>query len=167
MPDLDSNFISDNLKKFLEKVLLYRFTRNIDKILAANNISHEKLSIYTGRKDNWFNRTFNKLEDMKITSFILLISAISTILNEMGISEKKINDQIKLDSIIDSEMLNIAKVLIELRQDELEQLLEYNNDLISFFESLKFYFKSINDNLTPNEIDAYNYILTLKRSDNQ
>jgi hypothetical protein len=145
------------LQGLLNKVILYRFTRNFDKILQDRKISHAELSESTGRKGNWFNRTFNELEDMRISTFIKSVAAVTKILNERGQSEP-----IDITSIINEELIEIATVSIDLTIIDIEDLLSPDSGLTDFFLKLKVYvdsMKALNDIVSQEEADAYARVL--------
>lgn len=146
------------LQGLLNKVILYRFTRNLDKELENRKISHAELSGSTGRIGNWFNRTFNELEDMRISTFIKSISAINKIISE--------NDKFKpveVHSVLDEELFKVASVSIDLSLNGVEHLLQNDTDVRRFFLEIRFYvdaLKALDGKLTEDENDAYERILT-------
>lgn len=145
------------LQGLLNKVILYRFTRNLDKILQDHKISHAELSENTGRKGNWFNRTFNELEDMRISTFIKSVAAVSKILNE-----QRRSNPIDITSIITEELFEIANVSIDLTIVDIEDLLHPDSGLADFFLKLKVYvdsMKALNNIVSQEEVDAYTRIL--------
>jgi hypothetical protein len=115
------------LQGMLNKVLLHRFTRNLDKELQDRKISHAKLSGSTGRTGNWFNKTFNELEDMRISTFVKSLSAINNIIS--GNSNFK---PIEMNTVLDTELFKIASVIIDLSINETEHLVKNDPDITKF-----------------------------------
>ncbi|WP_044640741.1 hypothetical protein [Risungbinella massiliensis] len=145
------------LQELLNKVLLYRLTRNLDKELQNRKISHAELSGSTGRKNNWFNRTFNELEDMRISTFIKSLAAINKI-----ISNTSKFSPVEVQAVIDEEILNIASVIIDLSMNDVRYLLNNDPDLPKFFEDIKFYvdsLRALKNVLSLEESDAYDRVL--------
>ncbi|MFI8712838.1 hypothetical protein [Brevibacillus brevis] len=145
------------LQGVLNKILLYRFTRNLDKELQDRKISHAELSGTTGRSGNWFNRTFNELEDMRVSTFVKSLSAINKIISG--------NDKFKpveVHSVIDDELFRLASVSIDLSMNGVEYLLENDPEIRMFFLDIKFYvdaLKALNDVLSEEEIQAYEQLM--------
>lgn len=145
------------LQGLLNKVFLYRFTRTLDKELQDRKISHAELSGATGRSGNWFNRTFNELEDMRISTFVKSLSAINKIING--------NDKFKpveVHSVIDDELFKLASVSIDLSMNGVEHLLKNDPEIRMFFVDIKFYvdaLKALKDVLSEEEIQAYDQLL--------
>lgn len=152
---LDENTLLQNL---LNKVILYRFSRNLDKELQIRRISHAELSGSTGRSGNWFNRTFNELEDMRISTFIKSISAINKI-----ISKKENVKPVEIEVILDKELLKIASVSIDLSMNSIEHLLQNDKEITRFFlEEIRYYVDALrahNCKLSDDEFSAYEQIL--------
>lgn len=150
-----STFLTNDnklLQELLNKIMLYRFTRNIDRELENRKISHAALSRSIGRSGNWFNRSFNELEDMRISTFIKLIVSLPKI------SSHK-NDFIQINSILDKELFEIASVLIDLKDNNLEHLLHPDANMTNFFLKIKVYLDSIKKTVSQEELDAYNRVL--------
>jgi len=150
------------LQGLLNKVIRYRLTRNLDKALQDREISHAQLSESTGRKGNWFNRTFNELEDMRASTLIKSVAAISKILNERRESSRRKYDPIEITSIINEELFEVASVSIDLTIIDIEDLLRDNSDLTKFFLKLKVYvdsMKALNNIVSQEEADAYARVL--------
>ncbi|GED59947.1 hypothetical protein ABER61_00515 [Brevibacillus formosus] len=146
------------LQGLLNKVILYRFTRNLDKELEDRKISHAELSGSTGRSGNWFNRTFNELEDMRISTFIKSISAINKIIS--GNYKFK---PVEVHKVLDEEMFKVASVSIDLSMNGVEYLLQNDADMCKFFLEIRFYvdaLKALDGKLSYDEIHAYEQILT-------
>ncbi|EKN69288.1 hypothetical protein BABA_10511 [Neobacillus bataviensis LMG 21833] len=151
------------LQGVLHKIILYRVTRNINNELVSRKIKHYQLSEATGRSGNWFNRTFNNLEDMRVSTLIKLIAGVTKIVN---VQNK--DNPISITSIIDDEIMEIASVLLDLNDVEIEDLLSPDSGMTDFFINLKFYVDSLEttDGISPEESDVYGRIISLtKRSD--
>ncbi|USG67345.1 hypothetical protein NDK47_08765 [Brevibacillus ruminantium] len=146
------------LQGLLSKVLLYRFTRNLDKELNERKISHSQLSGSTGRSGNWFNRTFNELEDMRISTFIKSISAINKI-----ISGNEKFKPVEVRAVLDEELFKVASVSIDLSiNNDVGHLLQNDPDIRKFFVDIKFYvdaLKTLHDVISDEEIQAYEGIM--------
>jgi DNA-binding transcriptional regulator YhcF (GntR family) len=145
------------LQKLLQKILIYRLTRNIDKELEDRKISHLELSENTGRNSNWFNRTYNELEDMKTSTFIKVITAINKIISD--------NDNFKpveVNSVLNEEILKMASVSIDLAMNEVDYLLKNDHDFCEFFVGMHFYvdaLKALKNVLTEEELNVYEQLL--------
>lgn len=145
------------LQGLLNKVLLYRITRNLDKELQDRRISHAELSGSTGRSGNWFNRTFNELEDMRISTFIKSLTAINKIIS--GNSNFK---PVEVQSVLDIQLFKIASVSIDLSMNGIEHLLNNDPAIPKFFADIKFYvdaIKALNNTISDEELQAYEKIL--------
>ncbi|PEJ58839.1 hypothetical protein CN692_07635 [Bacillus sp. AFS002410] len=156
-----SNFMPEDkelLQGVLHKIILYRVTRNINNELVSRKIKHYQLSEATGRIGNWFNRTFNNLEDMRVSTLIKLISAVSKIH-----SDQNRDNPLLITSIIDNEIMEIASVLLDLNDVEIEDLLSPDSGITEFIINLKFYVDSLesNDDISPKESDVYDRIFNL------
>lgn len=147
------------LQSLLNKVILYRFTRNLDKVLGDRKISHAELSGNTGRSGNWFNRTFNEMEDMRVTTFLKTLSAINKIVDG--------NDKFRhaeVDAVLDEELFRIASFSIDLSMNDVEHLVQNDADIRKFFLDIRFYvdsLKALDGKLSDDELVAYERILTL------
>ncbi|MCB8815731.1 hypothetical protein [Desulfosporosinus shakirovi] len=146
------------LQSLLNKIILYRITRNMDKVIKDRNITHAELSGNTGRSGNWFNKIFNGLEDMRLSTFI---KAYVAVLKISG-NESKHND-VEITSVFDEELFRITSVSLDLSIiDNIDDLLSSDKDLYDFFFGLKVYveaLKGLRDVVTPNETDAYYRVL--------
>lgn len=150
------------LQGLLNKVIRYRLTRNFDKALQDREISHAELSGSTGRKGNWFNRTFNELEDMRTSTLIKSVAAVSKILNERSNSNRRKYNPIEITSVINEELFEIASVSIDLTIIDIEDLLHTDSGLTDFFKKLKVYvdsMKVLNNIVSQEEADAYGRVL--------
>jgi hypothetical protein len=150
------------LQSLLTKIILYRFTRNFDKILQNQRISHAELSAATGRASNWFNRTYNELEDMRVSTFIKSMAAVNKILSQRG-NDNQINP---LDSIFDQELLRIASVFLDLSLFEPQELLDSDESMTAFFIGLKVYvdaLKGMDAAVSPEEIAIFEKLLSKVR----
>lgn len=148
------------LQGLLNKVFLYRFTRNLDKELVSRKISHATLSGSTGRSGNWFNRTFNELEDMRISTFVKSISAINHIIREHG------NDRytpVEVHTVLDEELFKIATISIDLSMNDIEYLLVNEPEIREFLVGIKVYvdvLNTMNGKLSQDEIRLYEKTLS-------
>ncbi|ODG91518.1 hypothetical protein BED47_07655 [Gottfriedia luciferensis] len=144
MPNILPN---DNelLQGVLHKVILYRVTRNLNNELVSRKIKHYQLSEATGRSGNWFNRTFNNLEDMRVSTLIKSIAAVSKI------SKQNKDNPILITSILNNEIMEIASVLLDLNDVEIKDLLSPDSGMTDFFKNLKFYVDSLE---TTNDISV-------------
>lgn len=143
------------LQGLLNKVILYRFTRNLDKELAERKISHAQLSGSTGRNSNWFNRSFNELEDMRISTFIKSITVINKI-----ISGNEKFKPVEVCNVLDDELFKAASVSIDLSlNDDVEHLLRNDTDIRNFFVDIRFYVDALEGKLSGEEKQAYERIL--------
>lgn len=136
-----SNILSNDnslLQGLLNKIVLYRFTRNLDKELRDREINHSQISLATGRSGNWFNRTFNEIEDMRISTLIKLTAAVSKIIAEKGKYKP-----IPMTALITEEILEIASVSYDLMDVEISEVLNSDPKMIEFFPKLKFYVDSL------------------------
>ncbi|WIM41140.1 hypothetical protein PO903_09810 [Paenibacillus sp. PK4536] len=148
------------LESLMKKILIYRFTRNIDKILHDNKISHHEISMNSGRNNNWFNRTFNDLEDMRISSFLKMLSAM----NKLSGNTKNQLKPFNLEDILGNDVLDISSILNDLNSDDLDHLLQHDKELAESLNNLKFYFDTIqgfDSIVSKEEIDAYDRIIKI------
>jgi len=154
---MGNNHSVDNLLlSLLKKILLYRLTRNIDKELQNRKISHAKLSAISGRGGNWFNRAFNELEDMRVTTFIRTITAINKK------TSGRDNNPVDVNHILDEELFKISSVFIDLATNGAEYLLNNDPEIRQFFRDIKFYvdaLKALDSVLSAEELQSYEQIL--------
>jgi len=141
----------DALQSLFTKILSYRITRNIDKELKDKNINHLQLSEASGRFGNWFNRTYNQVEDMRLSTFLRAYVAVSRIPNM---------DPLPLDSIFTEEVLKIASLKIDFYDNNPEDLIK-ENKLSLFLLGLKVYVDALEklNIVTTEEVDAYDRVL--------
>lgn len=150
---------NEALQALLHKVLLYRFTRNLDKELEDRKISHSLISGSTGRNPRWFNRSFNKLEDMKISTFIKFISTVNQII--CGNSNFK---PVEVNVVLNAEIFRIASVIVDLSMNDVEHLIRNDTEVCQFFIDINVYvhsLKSLNNVLSDEELEVYEQILCL------
>lgn len=145
---------SNLLQNLLNKIIRYRFTRNIDRELENRKISHAELSRSCGRNENWYNRSFNNLEDMKITTLVKLVAAVTKISDQ-----KAKHEPFNINSVLDEELVVIASVLIDLKENNLKEILHPDANMMEFFLKIKVYVNSMKNLVTQEESDAYFRIL--------
>ncbi|MEQ6378240.1 hypothetical protein RZN22_17130 [Bacillaceae bacterium S4-13-58] len=146
------------LIKLLHKVLLYRITRNIDKELNVRKISHSEISGSTGRNSNWFNRSFNELEDMKITTFVKILAAVN---KNVDATTNSNFQPVSIESVLDKETLRIASYTIDVSINDLDYLITNSTNFREFLIEIRFYvvsLKALNNVLSSDELDAYEVI---------
>ncbi|MFS0777661.1 hypothetical protein ABC255_16880 [Neobacillus sp. 3P2-tot-E-2] len=145
------------LQKLLLKILTYRITRNLDKELESRKITHLELSRNTGGNTNWFNRRFNELKDIKLSTFVKIIVAINKI-----ISENSKFEPVEVNSVLTPEVLLMASVSIDLAINDIDYLLANDEDFKKFFLSMQFYvnnIKALNNVIAQEEIAVFEKIM--------
>jgi transcriptional regulator with XRE-family HTH domain len=136
LEDMNQTETSQALRLLFNKIILYRFTRNLDRELKSRKITHSELSEATGRAKNWFNRVFNELEDIRISTFIRLYAAMSKL------AEEKRHFQatpLTFDTLFDEDVLRLASLSLDLRTDDIEELIKIDTTLADFIMGLRFY----------------------------
>jgi hypothetical protein len=144
------------LQCLLQKVMLFRLTRNLDAELSDRRISHRAVSEGTGRKSNWFNRTFNKVEDLHSSSLIKLLANI----NKLSSTTERY-ESVDMGKVFNESLLQIASVSIDLGNNSISHLIEHDSDFCEFFNGLQFYvdsLKRLNNVVSQEELDAYERI---------
>ncbi|MEH7749238.1 hypothetical protein V7659_30170 [Neobacillus drentensis] len=142
------------LQGLLNKIILYRFSRNLDKELRDRNINHSQISLATGRSGNWFNRSFNELEDMRVSTLIKTIVAASRI-----ISQNNRSNPILISSVIDQEVQEIASFSLELMDIGIDDMLDPEYGVEHFFLKLKVYVIQMKSHISQEEAEAYSRVL--------
>jgi hypothetical protein len=146
------------LQELLNKIMLYRITRNLNNELQTRNIKHYKISEATGRSGNWFNRTFNDLEDMRLTTFIKLVASVPKV-----VTENNTKEPVPVTSIMTEEVMEIASLLLDLNDIEISDLLDPDAGKREFFKELKPYVDLLENanKASKEETEAYNRALQL------
>ncbi|HLQ82525.1 MAG TPA: hypothetical protein VK121_01585 [Pseudogracilibacillus sp.] len=116
----------DILAKMMKKALLYRLMYNLDEIVNKSNLTHSDLSSRVGNAKNWFNDAYNNDEDIRISSFVRILS----IVDEVG----KVNlDKYTLKDFFDDKILKIASLMRMLPDEHIDYVEDFiRNDLNIF-----------------------------------
>jgi hypothetical protein len=146
------------LQELLNKIMLYRITRNLNNEMRTRKIRHYQISEATGRNGNWFNRTFNDLEDMRLTTFIKLIASVPKIA-----TENNTKDPVPVTLILTEEVMEIASLLLDLNDVEISDLLDPDAGKRKLFKELKPYVDLLENanKASKEETEAYNRALQL------
>lgn len=120
--------------------------------MKTGEIKHSNLSERAGRVRNAFNKTFNQVEDLRLSSFIrywVTFLNLANELNEMGSVKYDVPD---FNNLVDQEIQNIVGLLSELSlyQDNLGDLVQLLNSkedksvfLRELFNGLKVHVESM------------------------
>jgi len=116
----------DILAKMMKKALLYRLMYNLDEIVNKSNLTHSDLSSRVGNAKNWFNDAYNNDEDIRISSFVRILSVV----DEVG----KVNlDKYTLKDFFDDKILKIASLMRMLPDEHIDYVEDFiRNDLNIF-----------------------------------
>lgn len=156
---VQEDITSKTFQGLIDKIIVYRFTRNLDRELRSRRIAHSELSEATGRSKNWFNKTFNRPEDMRVSTFLKLFVAISEIAHrKQGPQEKSLT----LQALFDEDLLRLTSLTLDLRTDDIEELAQLDPTLVDFLVGLRVYIealKGVQKKVTSEEIDAFEHVL--------
>src|SRR5699024_4342686 len=116
----------DILAKMMKKALLYRLMYNLGETVNESNLNHSDLSSRVGNAKNWFNDAINNNEDIRISSFMRILSVV----DEVG----KVNlDEYTLKDFFDDKILKIAKLMRMLPDEHPDYVEDFiRNDLNIF-----------------------------------
>lgn len=128
------------LKRLLRKLMIHRLTRNLDRAMRANKISHTELSEAVGRTKNWFNRVFNELEDIRVSTFLRVYVALLKLVETRPYSTKEL---IKFEDIFDGDVLRLAALSNDLQTDNIQALLKVDSELVEFLLGLRGYVENV------------------------
>lgn len=136
------------LCKILNKSIIDKFHNELQK----NNINHTTLSIESGKHHSAFNKTFNKAEQLELSSFLRYWYAASTITNSTVTT-----GAFALENFIQEEEVKILALISSTKDSSITSL--DRND-IQFIKHLKFHFDFLykNKKLTTEEIKVFNQI---------
>src|SRR5699024_3844271 len=120
----------DILAKMMKKALLYRLMNILDDIVNKSDLTHSDLSSRVGNAKNWFNDASNNNEDIRISSFMRILSVVDEV--------DKVNlDKYTLKDFFDDKILKIAKLMRMLPDEHPDYVEDFiKNDLNIFIELL-------------------------------
>ncbi|KKB34606.1 hypothetical protein [Bacillus thermotolerans] len=101
------------LRKLLQKALLFRLMTNIDNLVENAKISHSTLSFSAGQQHSWFNDAFNNNEDISISSLTKILSAVN---DKVDLADYKLID------LFDKNILIIASRITAIKDEKDEQI---------------------------------------------
>lgn len=107
-----------NLQQVLIKILNKRLIDKFNTKLYQHSINHNKLSITAGKNHSAFNKSYNKCEQLELSSFLRYVQAASILTNTDFFTgpfslESLLKDDLKLLNLIcsikDYNLYNIAE----------------------------------------------------------
>jgi hypothetical protein len=141
-----------SLQKLLCKILNKSIVDKFHNELQKNNINHNKLSTDAGKHPSAFNKTFNNVEQLNLSSFLRYWYAASTLT-----SSSLNSGPFSLDNFIQVEELHILRLICSIKDSSVDSL---ENTDIQLLKHLKYHFDFLqkNNNLSKEEIEIYNKI---------
>jgi hypothetical protein len=115
------------LKKLFKKGFTFKFTRKLNNALKDRNITHQNLSLDTGRDRAWFNRNYKNLEDMKLSTFVKVMVAV----NRYTEGNKEL-PRLELSKVLDQELHYMASVIIDLSINGADYMLKSDKEFRNF-----------------------------------
>lgn len=141
-----------SLQKLLCKILNKSIVDKFHNELQRNNINHNKLSIDAGKHSSAFNKTFNNMEQLSLSSFLRYWYAAS------NLTSSSLNSgPFSLNNFIQDEELQILRLICSIKDSSIDSL---ENSDIQLLKHLKCHFDFLekNNKLAKEEIEIYNKI---------
>jgi hypothetical protein len=141
-----------SLQKLLCKILNKSIVDKFHNELQKNSINHNKLSTDAGKHPSAFNKTFNNVEQLTLTSFLRYWYVASTM------TSSSLNfGPFSLDNFIQDEELHILRLLCSIKDSSVDYLESAD---IQLLKHLKYHFDFLqkNNKLSKEEIEVYNKI---------
>lgn len=147
--------VNKTMQKMLNRVLVFRYMELLTSDLEKMKISHKEISRLAGRAEGAFNKTINRGEDLKLSSFLRYWNAISKIAAKRNIQLNKFEHY-----LADNEVTVCLELLGQIQEADFFELVKLEKHA-TFFKGIKVYIAILSKKniLTSNEVSLYNEIL--------
>lgn len=122
------------LLKLLKKSMLYRLMDNLDRLVITAKLTHREVSYRTGNSHSWFNDAYNNNEDIRISSFIKVLSVLKQEIESL--SNPEINFHQEFINLFDDNILKIATMIGEFSDEEEREIAYFTQFDKGFFNEI-------------------------------
>jgi hypothetical protein len=145
------------LQKLIQKIIVWKFSSNLDKELSKYDISHANISRQAGRVQTAFNKTIRQVEDIRISSFIRYWISIQDLIK---VSTRYKNINISFESLIDEEIVKLSHFASELSDEEIDYIANLDAALLIGLKVHIQRMRLIKNVLKDEEIQIYEKVLS-------